>query len=147
MNMLTQKQEKFVQNLIQGMSQREAYKNSYDASRMADDTIDNKACNLFKQAKIRARYEELIGILNKKNTEKAIMSAQERMEWLTGVINGDIRDSYMWDGEERETTASMLNKLKALDILNKMSGEYIEKLKIGNESEDKPFEVNINVVK
>lgn len=145
--MLTQKQEKFVQNLIKGMSQREAYKNSYDATRMKDKTIDDKASLLFKKEEIRARYQELIDMLNKKNTEKAIMSAQERMEWLTGVIKGDIRDSYMWDGEERETTASMLNKLKALDILNKMSGEYIEKLKIGNEDENKPFEVNINVVK
>ena len=30
--MLTAKQEQFVQNLINGMSQREAYKNSYDAA-------------------------------------------------------------------------------------------------------------------
>ena len=36
--MLTIKQEKFVQNLINGMSQREAYKNSYNASKMKDKT-------------------------------------------------------------------------------------------------------------
>ena len=32
--MLTPKQEKFVQNLIKGMSQREAYKKSYDTKNM-----------------------------------------------------------------------------------------------------------------
>lgn len=145
--MLTQKQEKFVQNLIIGMSQREAYKNSYNASNMADDTIDNKACNLFKQDKIRARYEELIGILNEKNTEKAIMSAQDRMEWLTRIITGKEKEIILVEDIEVSKTADLTTKMKALDILNKMSGEYIEKLKIGNENEDKPFEVNINVVK
>ena len=145
--MLTQKQEKFVQNLIKGMSQRDAYKNSYDAANMADDTIDNKACNLFKQAKIRARYEELIGILNEKNTEKAIMSAQERMEWLTRIVTGEEKETIMLDDIEVSKSADLTTRMKALDILNKMSGEYIEKLKIGNENEDKPFEVNINVVK
>ena len=146
--MLTQKQEKFVQNLIIGMSQREAYKNSYNASNMADDTIDNKACNLFKQDKIRTRYEELIGILNEKNTEKAIMSAQERMEFLTDIIKEKEQEDLIMNGlPVGKKVADLNTKLKALDILNKMSGEYIEKLKIGNENNDKPFEVNINVVK
>ena len=53
--MLTPKQEKFVQNLVKGMSQREAYKDSYNAEKMADSTIDSKACLLFKKEKVRAR--------------------------------------------------------------------------------------------
>ena len=145
--MLTQKQEKYVQNLIKGMSQREAYKNSYNASKMKDKTIDDKASLLFKKEEIRARYQELIDILNKKNTEKAIMSAQDRMEWLTRIIIGEEKEIILIDDIEVSKSADLTTKMKALDILNKMSGEYIEKLKIGNENEDKPFEVNINVVK
>ena len=38
--MLTIKQEKFVQNLIKGMTQREAYKDSYNAT-YDDNAIDN----------------------------------------------------------------------------------------------------------
>ena len=38
--MLTVKQEKFVQNIIKGMSQREAYKNSYNATKMKDNSAD-----------------------------------------------------------------------------------------------------------
>ena len=144
--MLNVKQEKFVQNLIKGMSQRQAYKEAYNAT-YADKDIDNKASKLFNKDEVQTRYRELLEKLNNKSTEKAIMTAQERMEWLTGVINGAIKETYTWDGEERETTPNMITKLKALDILNKMSGEYIEKLKIGNEDENKPFEVNINVVK
>lgn len=144
--MLTIKQEKYIENLIAGMSQREAYKDAYGAT-YDDNAIDNKASKLFNKAEVKTRYRELLEELNKKNSEKAIMSAQERMMWLTGIIKGEIKDSYTWDGEERETTPGMMTKLKALDILNKMSGEYIEKLKIGNENDDKPFEVNIKVVK
>jgi len=57
--MLTEKQEKFVLELLKGKTQREAYKAAYDAKNMKDSTIDSKSSLLFKQDKIRARYEEL----------------------------------------------------------------------------------------
>lgn len=58
--MLTVKQERFVQELVKGKSQREAYKASYDAERMKDSTIDKKASLLFKKGEIRGRYEEIM---------------------------------------------------------------------------------------
>lgn len=122
--MLTIKQEKFVQNIIRGMSQRDAYKNSYNASNMKNDTIDNKACNLFKKDKIRARYEELL----KKIEDKAIMSAEERQIWLSKVIKGDIKITREYDDELKEYEPYMSDRLKALDILNKMTGQYVEKV-------------------
>lgn len=124
--MLTPKQEKFVQSIVSGMSQREAYKNAYDAKNMADDTIDNKACNLFKTDKIRARYDELI----QKLEDKAIMSAKARMEFLTRVIeNVEEETAYDMFGNEFKKKASFKNKLAAVDILNKMDGQYITKIK------------------
>lgn len=137
--MLTIKQEKFVQNIVKGMSQREAYKSSYNAKNMKDDTIDNKACNLFKQDKIRARYEELL----KKIEDKAIMTAEERQIWLSKVVKGDIKITREYDDEIKEYEPYMSDRLKAMDILNKMSGEYTQKIELENE---KPFEVNIKVV-
>ncbi|MGN1326707.1 MAG: terminase small subunit [Clostridia bacterium] len=137
--MLTIKQEKFIQNIVQGMSQREAYKSSYNAKNMKDDTIDNKACNLFKQDKIRARYEELL----KKIEDKAIMTAEERQIWLSKVVKGDIKITREYDDEIKEYEPYMSDRLKAMDILNKMSGEYTQKIELENE---KPFEVNIKVV-
>lgn len=59
--MLTPKQEKFVQGLVSGLSQRKAYKKAYNASDMKDSTIDNKACTLFKRSEIQKRYLELMG--------------------------------------------------------------------------------------
>lgn len=137
--MLTIKQEKFVQNIVKGMSQREAYKSSYNAKNMKDDTVDNKACNLFKQDKIRARYEELL----KKIEDKAIMTAEERQIWLSKVVKGDIKITREYEDEIKEYEPYMSDRLKAMDILNKMSGEYTQKIELENE---KPFEVNIKVV-
>lgn len=108
--MLTPKQELFVQNLVKGMSQREAYKNSYNAKNMADETIDNNASKLFKNNEISVRYKELI----KEADDKAIMTAKERKIWLTKMIDSP--------------NASNTDRLKALDLLNKMGGEYIEKV-------------------
>ena len=127
--MLTAKQERFVQNLIKGMSQREAYKNSYDASKMKDKTIDDKASLLFKQGEIRARYEEL----TRKLEDESIMSAKERMRWLTRVVNGDIKEKkYIYiDGEKNvsDLETDIGTKIKAIDTLNKMDGQYVQNIK------------------
>ncbi len=129
---LTLKQEKFVQNLIKGMSQREAYKNSYDAKKMKDETIDTRACELFKNSKIKARYEELL----KRLEDKAIMSAEERMKWLSKVITADIKVEREYDNEVKEYDPYMSDRLKAMDILNKMDGQYTTKIE-GNISVEK----------
>ena len=42
------------------MTQRQAYKHAYDAENMKDRTIDKKACELFKQDNIQARYKQLV---------------------------------------------------------------------------------------
>ena len=123
--MLTPKQEKFVQNIIKGMSQREAYKNSYNAKNMKDETIDNKASELFKKDEIRVRYDELI----KKADDEAIMTARERMIWLSNVVKGNVtQTSYGSDGQEYKNEAYISDKLKAVDTLNKMTGEYTTKV-------------------
>lgn len=60
MENLTPKQEKFVMALINGMSQRQAYKFAYDCKKMKDTSIDVSACELFKKDKIQLRYNQLI---------------------------------------------------------------------------------------
>lgn len=136
--MLTPKQEKYVQNLVKGMSQREAYKNSYDADNMKDETIDKKASELLKQEKIRGRYDELV----KRLEDTAIMDAKERMKWLTKVVKGDIKEKYTYwdDGEqyEGEKEADLTTKIKALDTLNKMDNSYQQNINI-NGSLNNPY--------
>lgn len=111
MSELTAKQELFIQGIVRGLSQRQAYKEAYNTDNMQEDTIDKEACLLFNSPKISERYNELI----KELQDKSIMSAQERMIWLTDLI-------------KKEPKANMTDKLKAIDVLNKMSGEYTNKI-------------------
>lgn len=130
MNGLNLKQEKFIQNIVNGMSQREAYKKAYNA-KYKDKAIDEKACVLFNSEKVQKRYKELTEQLE----DKAIMSAKERMKWLTSVINGEILEDIPIMTDIKEDKVNTIKcptkidtKLKALDTLNKMSGEYTTKI-------------------
>jgi phage terminase small subunit len=120
---LTPKQEKFIQNIIQGMSQREAYKDAYNA-KYKDEVIDVRACELFNSSKIQVRYKELMDQLE----DDSIMSAKERMKWLSEVVKNEQKETvyYQVNGKSTpiERTADLNTKIKAIDTLNKMSGEY-----------------------
>lgn len=141
--MLTAKQEKFVRNLVKGMSQREAYKKSYNAENMTDKSIDEEACRLFNDIKIATRYQELMD----RAATASVMTAQERLEFLTEVITGiqrEIRIQHTDDGErEYEEPADLNTKLKALDLMNKMQGEYTTKIEADVNSE---VTINIDLV-
>lgn len=121
---LTSKQEKFVQNLLKGLSQTDAYKKAYNTSKMKEKTIIEKASVLANKDNIRTRYEEL----NKRAEDKAIMSAIERKKWLTKVINCGVKVKQEYDNEIKEYDPYMSDRLKALDMLNKMDGVYVTKL-------------------
>ena len=123
--MLTPKQEAFVQNIIQGMSQADAYRSAYSCERMSDNSIYVNASKLVADAKVAQRIKELREQLAK----PSIMSAQERLEWLTGLIQS-----------ETETTS---DKLKAADIMNKMQGEYVQKVEAEVKRE---FTINVELV-
>lgn len=120
--MLTQKQEQFALNIFEGMSQAEAYKASYNAEKMSDNAIYREASLLMSNPKIAQRIQEL----RDKTAKYSIMSAQKRLEWLSNLISN----------EEEGTN----EKLKAIDIMNKMQGEYVQKVEA-----DVKSEVTINI--
>lgn len=120
--MLTANQENFVKNIMEGMNQADAYRAAYPNQNMADKTVWEKASRLMANGKVKARLEELRNELIK----PSIMTAQQRLEWLSRLI----------DGESEDTNA----KLKAIDIMNKMQGEYVQKVEANVTNE-----VNINV--
>ena len=123
--MLTAKQEQFVQNIIQGMSQADAYRSAYNTKRMSDNSVYVNASKLVADAKVALRLSELRNELAK----PSIMSAQERLEWLTQLIQS-----------KDESTS---DKLKAADIMNKMQGEYVQKVEADVKQE---FTINVELV-
>ena len=86
---LTTKQELFIQGLIKGYSQREAYKFAYDTENMKNETIDSKASILFKTEKIRARYEELKNELKEK-AFYTVEKANDDLNWIKLKAKEDI---------------------------------------------------------
>jgi phage terminase small subunit len=110
---LTPKQEKFIQNILKGMTQRQAYKDAYNAVNMKDETVDTEACLLFNDQKIAKRYQELL----KELETAAVMTALEKRKLLKELT--------------LDTNNSVNDRLKALDIDNKMAGEYITKVEAG----------------
>ena len=65
--------------------------------------------------------------LQEKAKESRILTAREKREWLSEVIK---------NGNEK-----LQDRLKALDILNKMDGDYVEKVQLSGEVKtSNPFE-------
>lgn len=113
--MLTAKQERFVQCIIEGMSQADAYRSAYSAKKMSDNAVYREASLLVDSPKIAQRLNEL---RNQIAGEK-IMSAQKRAEKLTEFI------------ADPDPGIAM----KAIDLLNKMTGEYVQKVEADVKSE------------
>jgi phage terminase small subunit len=119
--MLTGKQEEFAKNIVQGMSQADAYRSAYDVEDMSDNAIYVEASRLMDNPKVALRINELRNELAK----PTIMSAQERLEWLSELV---------------ASFAVTQDKLRAIDIMNKMTGEYVQKIEA-----DVKGDVTINI--
>jgi serine/threonine protein kinase len=101
---------------------------TYPVEIVEDKTIDEEACRLFNSDKISARYKDLID----KAAIASIMSAQERLELLTRIARGEEpeRGVEYRNGEkiELEFPASLRTRREAIDTINKMTGEYVQKV-------------------
>ena len=110
---LTTKQELFIQGLIKGYSQREAYKMAYEADNMKNESIDVKASNLFKQDKIRLRYEELKNELKEK-AFYTVEKANDDLNWIKLKAKEDIE----YKGLKQANSNAYLNAVKQQIDLN-----------------------------
>ena len=114
---MTYKQELFIQEYIKtGNATSSAIKAGY--SKKTARAIGQE--NLTKPA-LKKRIEEL----SQKIANNNIMAAKERQEYLTKLINSDY--------------VKVSDKLKALDILNKMTGEYTQKVEVNGNINSNPF--------
>lgn len=156
MDKLTPKQELFVQGIISGLSQRQAYRKAYKAEKMSDEAVDVKASRIFKEAKIRLRYRELL----KQFSNMSLWSREQAFneyEWLKNKARASIER----DGVRQANSNAFLS---ALDGMNNMTWkdlkltddkirQEIELLKIkiesnqGSKSDTSLMEALLNAVK
>ena len=142
MPILSNQQRKFCEEYVNnGNNGTQAYLKAYKTCKKEETAMVN-ASRLLRNAKVNEYVTELREELKK----KAIMTAEERMIWLTGVVLGNVKEKVYYEGEESEREAYLNDKMKAMDMLNKMNGEYVNKLELSN-NQEKPFEVKITVVK
>lgn len=128
--MLTGSQEEFVKGLLEGKNATEAYRKAYpkQAEKCKEKTIWEYASRLANNPKVKERLKELRAEL----AIPSIMTAQERLEYLTRVITGEEKEKVLQsvDGQtiEAEFPSSLKTKLTAVDIMNKMQGQYVQKV-------------------
>ena len=117
---LTPKREKFVQGLVAGLSQRQAYYEAYpNSKKWKPETVDNKASKLFKENEVLARYNELM----EEHKDKALWTREEAVNELKWLYKQAIKSIEEQDeGYVRQGTSSAL--LGAIQELNKLEDLY-----------------------
>lgn len=118
MSKLTQKQEKFVQALISGKSQREAYKEAYNAANMKDSTVDSNACRLLNNSKVAARYNELRAEEEARQREKYSLDRDKALESYLWLVN-EAKETMEVCGIRQATANAYISALdKACNLLD-----------------------------
>jgi phage terminase small subunit len=91
MTRLTDKREKYVQELIKGRSQREAYRIAFPSSvKWTDAAVDTQASILFADSKVIERYNELHDRLIKEAEDECIITTKEVLKELVDIAKDDI---------------------------------------------------------
>lgn len=135
----TEKKKEFARLLVDGkLSKADAYRKAYKRKDMSNEAASKAASRLSKDAEIVRMIDELNAQLNK----SAVLTKQERMEWLSRVVTTPLhevdddsdlcQEHSVTTGENSSTERiKMPSKLGAIAELNKMDGAYApEKMKV-----------------
>jgi hypothetical protein len=92
-NKLTKPQEVFIQELLKGSSQYEAYLKAYPSKKTwKRNSIDTEASKLFKNAKVKQRYDDLLQQMREEETKKTMWTRNHSIETLRYVIDVNKKD-------------------------------------------------------
>ena len=119
--MLTAKQENFCKCILSGMSGKDAYITAYN-SKGSDQNAYNESSKLLAREDIQERLKVLRKPLEEQARTTIISEREKKRAWLWHMIENATNDS---------------DKIKAMDILNKMDSEYINIQRI--EKDDTPI--------
>lgn len=90
---LTKAQEIFVNELVKGKTQREAYMIAYPNSRKwKENSVDSRASTLLKSAKVMQRYNELQKVVSESLKQDTIASKQEVLEFFTKMMRRELEE-------------------------------------------------------
>ena len=90
---LTKAQEIFVQELLKGNTQRQAYlKACPSKKKWKESSLDSAASSLLKNEKVKERYEELLYNMREKEQEKTMWTREQSIQTLRYVIDVNKKD-------------------------------------------------------
>jgi phage terminase small subunit len=90
---LTEKQEKFVQELLKGKTQREAYYIAYPKSKKwKPSAVDTQASILLSKEKVLERYQELNRKVIERAEQKSIVTAEKIIQELANIAFSNATD-------------------------------------------------------
>lgn len=94
------------------MSQRQAYKASYDCRRMKDKSVDELASKLMKNAKVASRFNELCAAALKESEDNAITMRAKLIKGWKKIESANIMDYLTVD---KDGTVKLRSDVKKLD--------------------------------
>jgi len=107
---LTEKQRKFAESVIAGMSIADSYRNSYDASEMQPATVQRRAAELMVNGKVKACMDALAAV-RRRQSEATTVSDRDMLVTLLRK----------WSRGDESATSS---QLRAAELLGKACGLY-----------------------
>lgn len=111
---LNARQEKFVRNLVNGMSQKDAYLNAGYTNDGEMKTVSEKASRLFKRPEVRNRYNDLLN--------EILVGIKKKNLWTVEMAIEDLKEAREWAKSEENVKGLVM----VVEKLNKISGLYIE---------------------
>ena len=123
---LTKPQEIFIQELLKGNTQRQAYLKAYPSKKKwKESSLDTAASNLLKNAKVKTRYEQLLNNMRKKEQEKTMWTREQSIETLRYVIDVNKKDLERIN-KAHEEELELLQKLMQEDPEN--ASQYLQQI-------------------
>ena len=116
---LTDKQQKFVDNLISGKTQYESYLDAYpNSKKWSRKVVDNKACELLKKENVKARYNELRAEEEARQREKYSLDRDKALESYLWLVN-EAKETMEVCGIKQATANAYISALdKACNLLD-----------------------------
>ena len=125
--MLTPKQEEYCKNrALKKMTQKDAYKNAYNATNMTDNAVYVEACRLEGSPKVSLRIKELedeqtADILKENKWTRD--NAYTELTWLISEAKKEIRDMGM---RNASAASAIINSVKELNSIYEVTAEEVE---------------------
>lgn len=146
MRNLTDKQERFVQLVVSGVPQSDAYRQVYN-TKAKPKVVARKASEELKKPHVNLRYQYLLDKARAQAAAGAVLNASQILEKLSEIAVGETEYAdYQWDNDMGRDVQLMRRpgtreRLKALELLGKHEGLFTEKVEV----EDNSLQVHLVV--